>query len=108
AYLARSLQSAFRGRTAFHLPAVAFRFRHPGFAVAFSYLGAIGLRLGSDRHGHAPRRRAEEIRTLRPYSHRPAAAAGRGANMDAAARLALPGKPGLLRLGRDAPERTQL
>ena len=66
---------AFAGRAELHLPAAAVRLRHPGLALAVSHLGAAGLRLRSHRHRHAPCRRAEEVRPLRPDPHRPAAAA---------------------------------
>ena len=71
------------GAQNFIFPAAAVRLWHPGLALAVSHLGAAGLRLRADGHRDAACRRAEEVRALRPDPHRPAAAAGRGAGLDA-------------------------
>ena len=62
-----------RAKPAFHFP--AHRLRHPHLALSVPLLGAAGLCLRADTGGHAARRRAEEIRPLRPDPRRPAAAA---------------------------------
>ena len=52
-------------RPELHLSAAAVRLRHSDFALAVSHLGAAGLRFRAHAHGHAARRRAEEIRPVR-------------------------------------------
>ena len=99
---------AFGLDTEFHFPAAAVRLWHSGFALAVPHLGAAGLRLGSDRHGHAACRRAEEIRSVRSDSRSRCRCCRRRRKAGCNPRVALPRQPRLLRLGGDAAERFQL
>ncbi len=60
-----------------HLRPAALRLWHPGLALALPQLGAPGLRRRAQFGGDAPRRRAEEVRPVRPDPGRAAAAARR-------------------------------
>ena len=91
-------------RAVAHLPAAAFRVRHPRLALAVPHVGATRLRRRADRHRDAPRGRAEEVRTLRPAARRHPAHAGWRVGLARNPRLPLPRQHRLLRPRRDAAE----
>src|SRR5215212_962529 len=95
-------------RAELDFPAIDVWLRHPRIALALSYLGATGIRIGANAHSDAARGRAQEVWTLRVDSNRaPDHAAGREALGDGT-RSFVPGKHFVLRLGSDAAARLEL